>query len=332
MTRPIVEPRDRPTRAVFRLFGLLALLLLLAFASPARAQTPPPQPSWGPGGYDYAHAGLTINAYGLGAEQYWIVEPAEPTPETAPVVAFYHGWGGIWPGAYGAFLMHLARKGFIVICPRYQESKWALPQVSRDHALAAVRDALDELGSGGHVTPDLTRFGVCGHSFGGVLSVTTGVLYEAFGLPRPRAIVAMEPGALPRCWPGGSYVWGDLSRLDPDTLLVVMVGTEDAVVCDVQGKEIFYEATDVTYKDYVVVRSDDHGDPPLVADHFAVGTYAELDALDTYGFWKVTTAAMKCAFGGEGCLYAFGGGEEQVYMGTWSDGTPVAPMVRLTTP
>lgn len=311
--------------------GIL-LLLIPAFPRGAGAQSPPPQPYWGPGGYDYPHASVTSYEYGTGADQYWILEPAEPTPASAPVVAFYHGWGGVWPSGYGGFLFHLARKGFIVIFPRFQESWAALPLRCRDRALSAVGDALEELQSGGHVAPDLDRFGVCGHSFGGALSAATGVLYASYGLPVPRVIVAIEPGALAWCLPGGSYVWGDLSLVDPDTLLVVMVGEDDTVVCDTQGKEIFHQATAVVNKEFLVVRSDDYGEPDLVAGHFAPAAYILYDALDFYGFWKIATASMTCGFDGIDCEYAKGGGSLQIYMGRWSDWTLVEPLVRLTEP
>jgi len=313
-------------------YGIGILLLILAIPQGSIAQSPPPQPSWGPGGYGYPHANVTIYDYGSGADQYWIFEPAEPVPASAPVVAFYHGWGGIWPPGYGGFLFHLARKGFIVIFPRYQESWAALPLQSRDSALDAVKNALDELQSGGHVAPELDRFGVCGHSFGGAISAATGVLYEQYGLPRPGVIVAIEPGAMAWCLPGGSYVWGDLSLLDPGTFLVVMVGEDDSVVCDTQGKEIFTQATGVLEKEFLVVRSDDYGEPHLSADHFAPASFILMNALDFYGFWKITTAAMTCGFDGIDCEFAKGGGTMQIYMGHWSDGTLVEPMWRFTEP
>ena len=314
-------------------YGIGILLFsIFAFPQGSGAQSPPGQPSWGPGGYDYPHANVTIRAYGSGADQYWIFEPAEPTPASAPVVAFYHGWGGIWPPGYGGFLFHLVRKGFIVIFPRYQKSWAALPWLARDNALGAVGNALEELQSGGHVPPDLDRFGVCGHSFGGAISAATGVLYDQYGLPAPRVIATMTPGAMPWCLPGGSYVWGDLSLIDPDTLLLVMVAEEDSIVCDTQGKEIYHQATDVLEKEYLVVRSDYYGEPDLVADHFSPATLYPMNALDFYGFWKIATAAMTCGFDGVDCEYAKGGGSLQIYMGHWSDGTLVEPMLRLTEP
>lgn len=293
---------------------------------------PPRQPSWGPGGNDYPHTEVTTHTYGSEPEQFTIMEPAEPEPESAPVIAFYHGWGATWPENYSLFLEHLARKGFIVIYPGYQTQKIFPPLRAREYALNGVRDALDELQSGGHVAPDLDQFGVCGHSFGGGLAAATGTAYEEYGLPRPKVIVAIEPGATLFCLPGGSYLWGDLSLLHPETLLVVMIGEDDHYVCQTIPREIYYDSTEVLEKEYLVVRTDEYGDPDLVADHFAPATIYGTDALDYFGFWKIVTAAMTCGFDGVDCDYAKGGGLMQTYMGLWSDLTPVVPMLRLTEP
>ena len=182
------------------------------------------------------------------------------------------------------------------------------------------------------MAPDLDQFGVCGHSFGGGLAAATGTAYEEYGLPRPKVIVAIEPGATLFCLPGGSYLWGDLSLLHPETLLVVMIGEDDHYVCQTIPREIYYDSTEVLEKEYLVVRTDEYGDPDLVADHFAPATIYGTDALDYFGFWKIVTAAMTCGFDGVDCDYAKGGGLMQTYMGLWSDLTPVVPMLRLTEP
>lgn len=54
------------------------------------------------------------------------------------------------------------------------------------------------------------------------------------------------------------------------------------------------------------------------------------DALDYYGTWKLLDALMDTAFHGKNRDIALGGGAGQLYMGTWSDGTPVKPLRRLS--
>ena len=63
---------------------------------------------------------VTKNRYGKGGQEYWIFEPDSPKPRTAPVIVFLHGWGGMNPLYYGAWLDHLVKRGNIVVYPRYQ--------------------------------------------------------------------------------------------------------------------------------------------------------------------------------------------------------------------
>jgi hypothetical protein len=95
----------------------------------------------------------------------------------------------------------------------------------------------------------------------------------------------------------------------------------------------------------VLVRSDYHGTPALVASHLAPvapslaynegGDIAAasrpsmrhasvmLGAMDYYGFWKLFDGLSDAAFYGTNRQYALGNTPEQRYMGKWSDGTPV---------
>jgi len=82
--------------------SLLLILILFFVAKTSAASTPPEQPKSGPGGMDYRYAKVTKNVYGEGANQYWIFEPADPTPKSAPVIVFNHGWGATNPKVYGA--------------------------------------------------------------------------------------------------------------------------------------------------------------------------------------------------------------------------------------
>jgi hypothetical protein len=78
----------------------------------------------------------------------------------------------------------------------------------------------------------------------------------------------------------------------------------------------------------VLVRSDEHGTPALVADHFLPlsGSGYPADALDFYGPWKLFDALQDCATRRQDCQIALGGTAQQCYMGRWSDGVPVTPL------
>ena len=81
-------------------------------------------------------------------------------------------------------------------------------------------------------------------------------------------------------------------------------------------------------KDHVLVRTDEHGAPALVADHFLPlsGSGNPPDALDFYAPWKLLDALQRCAIARQDCRVALGGTAEQRFMGRWSDGVPVTPL------
>ena len=75
----------------------------------------------------YPHRGFSAQESHEGPRSYWLFEPTEPRPETAPVVVFIHGWLAVNPGVYGAWIEHLCRSGKVVIYPRYQGDSWTRP-------------------------------------------------------------------------------------------------------------------------------------------------------------------------------------------------------------
>ena len=81
-------------------------------------------------------------------------------------------------------------------------------------------------------------------------------------------------------------------------------------------------------RDRLVLSGDDHGEPPLVAEHNTPETYlpGQPDAYDYGAVWKLFDALMSCAFDGTDCDAALGGGPEQTSLGEWSDGQPVVPL------
>ncbi len=113
-------------------FELDAHTFFADYVSPSKVPTPPSQPQTGPGGKQYLHTGVTKNRYGKGGKEYWIFEPDSPKPRTAPVIVFLHGWGGMNPLYYGAWMDHLVKRGNIVIYPRYQAN--LLTRDQRIHA------------------------------------------------------------------------------------------------------------------------------------------------------------------------------------------------------
>ena len=281
---------------------------------------------------------------GEGPRSYIIFEPADPSPERAPVVVFLHGWFAVNPAIYGAWIDHLVGNGKIVIFPRYQNDVSTSPQQFLANALAAIRDALLVLESGrGHVRPRLDQLALIGHSAGGNLAAYIAAVASDphSGIPSPNAVLALMPGEVfPQKEPS-------LSRIPAKTLLVVMVGEEDLLVGDLRGREIFAGAVNVprSRKRFVLFRSDRHGFPPLVAEHTAPTganrrldngdgvfkglqlTLGEVNAFDHAGFWRITDLTLHAADTGKTLDNIIRDPEQYRHLGFWSDGRRVTPPI-----
>src|SRR5438046_1252367 len=142
--------------------------------------------------------------------------------------------------------------------------------------------------------------------------------------------MACAPGAL------GFPVYEDYADIPAGSLLLSVTCEDDTVVGDVDAKKIFDESTSIPLadRDYVVVRSDSHGSPPLVAEHGAptAATSPPPDALDFFGFWKWFDALTDAAWFGTNREYALGDTPPQRFMGLWSDGVPVREPIVTDTP
>lgn len=338
----------RSTLAIMFCAALAAAFVPAIRAERAGGAKPPAQPETGPGGGPYPSASVRASSYGEGALAYWIFEPADPAPATAPVVVFAHGWGGLDPNAYGAWIEHVVRRGNVVIYPLYQADLRTPTTDFTPNAISAVRAALGTLAAGGHVRPDLERFAIVGHSAGGLVAANTAALAAESGLPVPRAVMAVCPGKTWNLARRTAIPLADLSKIPSSTLLLSITADADRVVEDVDAKRVFAESTAVpaSNKDYVVVPSDDHGRPALRADHLSPcaaspvagaakgrgGSMTAVDALDYYAYWKLFDALTDAAFFGKNREVALGNTEQQRSMGVWSDGVPVKELVVTDAP
>ena len=316
--------------------SLVTVLVSTAFAG--QAPSPPQQPRSGPGGSDYAHEKVMSHVYGKGDEQYWLFEPAEPTPRSAPLIVFNHGWLGMEPAAYLGWLHHLVRRGNIVVFPRWQATVLTAPWTFTRNAITALKLALAELKRTGHVTPDLEKLAVVGHSAGGAITADMAALAATEGLPKPKAVMIVQPGRGIRSANSPLFPPADYLKIPADTLLLVVVGADDLVVGDFTARDIFGKVAQIPAdrKGYIIVQTDRHGDPPLLADH--ISPCAPLNprplfmgqgcnALDYFGYWKLFDALTDFAFHGTHKEFALGNTPQQRFMGKWSDGVPVKELV-----
>lgn len=333
--------------------------LTLVSSQNSQSATPPSQPQTGPGGKQYVHADVMKNRYGKGGEEYWIFEPDLPRPRTAPLIVFLHGWGGMNPLYYGAWIEHLVRRGNIVVYPRYQANLLTPMKDFTPNALIAIKDAISRLqNEQGHVRPDLNKFATVGHSAGGLLAANVAALADESRLPRVRAVMSVEPGITEAPI---SIPLADLKKIPRDTLLLAVAGDQDGLVRDTDAKRIYYESIRIpaNNKDFIMLVSDTHGTPSLLASHRAptaldksydsgegftgssngpaadrIGNSPQIqrrvrpetmmiNALDYYGTWKLFDALCDAAFHNKNREYALGNTPQQRFMGLWSDGTPV---------
>jgi len=312
-------------------------VLLLAAAVNA-APKPPEQPATGPGGATYAHAKVVTHVFGAGVDQYWILEPAEPTPQSAPVVVFNHGWMGMQPSVYLGWLHHIVRRGNVVIFPRYQDGLLTMPWAFTPNAILAVRRALARLKTPAHVAPELDKFAIVGHSAGGAITADMAALAADRGLPKPKALMIVQPGRGTRQAGSPFFRAADYAKIPADVAMLVLVGSDDRIVADREAKAIFLGTPQIPAdrKDYITVRTDRHGSPPLVADHLsptapyrphALVRGRRINALDCYAYWRLFDALLDFAFHGRNKHLCLGNTPEQRAMGRWSDGTPVKELV-----
>lgn len=309
------------------------------------APTPPGQPASGPGGADYPHGDWLVSQGGSGNDAWYVMEPINPKPASAPVAIFLHGYNEY--SGYDAmyeFIRHTVRKGHIVIYPRWQTSAFN-PGPNMEPALAAavngVQGAIAWLQADpvNRVQPELDKVGYLGHSFGGMIAANIANRHASVGAPAPKAVFLFEPH-------GGA---------SGDQFDASMDGIPSTVKLNCQISQ-GYKSTDKgcftlwplldhipnQNKDFVVLYSDSYGGPKLVADHYSIcsppsgvncygqrNTAGPPDAMDFFDFWKTWDALQSCANYAMDCQYGLNDTPEHRHMGLWSDGTPVREL-RIT--
>lgn len=302
----------------------------------------PSQPTSGPGGSDYVHEGYQSYDFAKKADGYWLYEPSSPAPDSANVVVFLHGYGVLNPVVYGGWVKHLVRKGNIVICPRYQKSLFTTaPSRYAKNTTNAIHDAIEELQQPGHVKPRMENWVYAGHSYGGAIAGYLAVLHEEFKVPKPKGILLAQPGT-------GGFKGSKLDSykdLDEDIKMIITVGEGDHVVGDKLARLVLSTAR-AKHQNLLLHFKDIHGAPIFHSSHAqpvalepemdnnkmnyiirAAMKRADTDGTDFYCYWKVLDALIDCSFYDKNCHYAFGNTKEQKYMGKWSDGKPVQPMI-----
>lgn len=121
----------------------------------------------------------SFEEHGSGKDQYWVVH-ANGKPKA--VVVLLHGLGQNSGEQLEPWQVHLAKRGYDVIYPRYEDPPPAAD--ARDNIVGAVRRGLGDLGR-----PKVPLV-LLGHSRGGRLAV------EAAAFLKPQLVLAFYPGQI----------------------------------------------------------------------------------------------------------------------------------------
>jgi hypothetical protein len=242
-----------------------------------------------------------------------------------PVVLFAHANEQGDPAIYAALLDHIASRGSAVVFSPYAIGS-AVHSDRYDALWSGFEAAVEMLGA----RLDVSRMGFVGHSYGaGALpSMARRALDEKGWGSLGALLYAMAP------WFALDATPEQLRDL-PEHLRVLIQVFEDDNATDHRIAIEQYRAVGVPEdsKQFVLVRSDSQGGCQLPAVHSlpqSRGLRARDDALDAYAVFRLFDALAADAFAGDpvGRRIAFGHGSvEQVAMGHWPDGTPVAPLV-----
>jgi len=322
---------------------IVLLVIVLPFASgradSAVSPSPPSQPATGPGGVEAVFTKVVVTVHDDEAPGYWLFEPkaardGATSPDILPLVLFLSGCcpppGTLnpEPAKYRDWIDHIAKRGAVVIYPRFRFYS------GLQDVMKMVRAAVAEISAGPHPAVDTTHIAITGHSIGGLLAVNyAGAASE--DVPTATALML----AMPACV-GCPNPIDDLTAISPTTDVLVVVADEDQVGGDVMARQIWAKLDQIPLdrRDYITILSDSHGQPPLIADHelpatapFA-GASGVLDALDWYGLWRPFDALVACSRAGQECATALGDTPEQRFMGQWSDGVSVIELKVTDTP
>lgn len=259
--------------------------------------------------------------HGSGGQRFWLFEPGKPSPKKAPLVLFLHGYSAMTPDPYHAWIEHIVRRGSIVVYPQYQKDLVTPPNDYRANTAAAVRRALEVFAEEGHVTPDLDRFTIVGHSAGGI----GAAMYVAHSmeekLPVPRAIMTVHAGQGPEN--GWQLIpLDDLSTVPAKTKVAIIVGTDDHFVGTRSSRKIWEGTKHVAESRFITLRSDAHGLPRISPGHLAplAAQPSLANALDWFGYWRLFDELCAAAFSDRPF-------DPSPAMGKWSDGVPVKPLL-----
>lgn len=182
---------------------------------------------------------------------------------SSEVIVFMHGYGGLNPMIYGAWIKHLVLKGHIVIYPRYQESIYSPgPKEFAINSAKGINAALNKLRDNKININDQLHY--VGHSYGAAISAYIGVNFQILDLESPKSLMLCQPGTGPL----KGLKLDSYNNLNKDIPFVVLVGEKDMTVGESLGKTIYQSTEDSEWKLFVRHYEDKSVEPPITATHY----------------------------------------------------------------
>jgi formylglycine-generating enzyme required for sulfatase activity len=337
-------------RSAWALSLAATALVWMGSAAPAQAQTPVLP---GPTDYGYTPPGfapfvsLVPNAYNP-AINARVLHPAAAIDTGAPTVFFAHGYPGAGIGStsgYTSLLNNLVSRGYNVVFSPYQgdtagfdeasiATRWTELTAGFETAVANFGLNTAEIGFVGHsfgggMLPYAVRHEMLGVNSGNTWGGTSAFMYSmapyyAYELPLDAPIT--QQITFPSHINVIEQVFYDDTRADP----------REAI-------DVFYNITVPNeQKDFLTLYSDPYGTPDQMATHFVPNDPVNVNALaiassgfpipvamQQWGVLRPLDALADYTFTGNLTArdIALGNGSAaQIYMGTWSDGTPMTPL------
>ena len=300
----------------------------------------------GPGGSETIFGDVRITEGGSGNDAWYLAEPIDPRPKSAPLVVMMHGYFEFSGHTQlGAVLRHTAAEGNVVIYPRWQTGPadpcpGSFNLVPCEVAAAnAIKGAVSYLQANPttHVQPRLADTTYIAHSFGAVLAVNLANKHQRYDIPQPKALWLDEPDDSGLNGEAEGAFDDDLTGIPAATKLVCLAGADGSTSPTQHVNLVFgyaSRACNVLFpklghipdanKSLVMNYADNHGTPALTAPHgVCAGDVGDADAYDSWMCWRSMDALRACALYNVDCEYALGDTPQNRYNGSWSDGTPV---------